>query len=304
MENNEQLDAMLDAYAKSQAPRFAPKEPANVFDANNYFTIYDLADNELTKQKDIRILPSATGGSPISEVYIHDTVVDGKKAKFPCLKHLKDEACPFCETKDLLLATGTQADKDLSKKYRARKYHIIKLIDRAHPEHGPKFWRFPDAFDKKGPYDMIMGIVSGLKKNRAIMDPNDGRDLTLMIGRSDKKVPVVSSIVYDDAGALSENAEEQAKWLADDRTWEKVFSVKNYEYLEIVVKGGVPVWDKELKQFVDKNGKTEGVEIPEADTELSMGIENVKSNILAASEPATQTNPQSTTDDVEDDLPF
>jgi len=303
MEKNNQLEAMLADYAKTLVPKFAPKVEANVFNENNYFTIYDMKEGVQSAEKEIRILPDANGGSPIAEVWIHETTVDGKKAKFPCLKHLKDEACPFCEAREELLATGTETNKEFAKRYRARKYHIVKLIDRANPDHGPKFWRFPDAYDKKGPYDMIMGVVKGLKKHQAIMDPNEGRDLTLMIGRSDRNVPTVSSIVAQDSDVLSEDAELQAKWLADDRTWEKVFSVKNYDYLEIVVKGGVPVWDKELKQFVDKNGvKAVEAELPEGESEITMGVENIKANILAATE-TTQENNVDAGDEV-DDLPF
>lgn len=299
MENNDQLEAMLADYAKSIQPKYAPKKEANVFDAKNYFTIYDLADNEQSKTKEIRILPNPNG-SPIVPFHGHIAHVDGKKQTFACLKHTKGEACPFCEAREELLATGEQKDKDLAKEYRAKEMYIVKLIDRADEAHGPKFWRFNAAYDKKGVYDMIMGTVNGLKKNKAVMDPNEGRDLSIVTTRNEKKVPIVTSVVAQDSDVLSSNPEQQAAWLADTRTWENVFSVKNYEYLEIVVKGGIPVWDKELKTFVDKNGvKAEST--PEAE-DIVMGVEDVKTNILAAAGEATE---QVFEDDQQaDDLPF
>ena len=299
MEKNSELEAMLADYAKSIEPKFAPKQAANVFDAKNYFTIYDMAENESSKTKDIRILPNPNGGSPIVPYHGHVAYVDGKKQTFACLKHTKGEACPFCEAREELLATGIEDDKKLAKEYRAREMYIVKLIDRADEAHGPKFWRFNAAYDKKGPYDLIMGLVSGLKKNKAIMDPNEGRDLCLVIGRSDRKVTVVSSIAPQDSDVLSEDSLKQQNWLADTKTWENVFSVKNYDYLAIVVKGGIPVWNKDLKKFVDKNAVNQE-ESTEPD-EITMGVEDVKTNILAASGEIKEdvgTEPET------DDLPF
>lgn len=299
METNDQLEAMLADYAKSVEPKFTPKPQANVFNAKNYFTIYDLADNEQTKTKDIRILPNPNGGSPIVPFHGHIAYVDGKKQTFACLKHTKGEACPFCETRDLLLATGTEEDKKLAKEYRAKEMYIVKLIDRTDEAHGPKFWRFNAAYDKKGVYDMIMGTVNGLKKNKAVMDPNEGRDLSIVTTRNEKKVPIVTSVVAQDSDVLSEDAAKQAEWLADTKTWESVFSVKNYDYLEIVVKGGVPVWDKDLKQFVDKNGAQAVSNTEEG--EITMGVEDVKTNILAAAGDSTD---EIEDDQNTDDLPF
>jgi hypothetical protein len=35
-------------------------------------------------------------------------------------------------------------------------------------------------------------------------------------------------------------------------------SVKSYEYLEIIVRGDTPVWDRENKCFVSKEAQVEG----------------------------------------------
>lgn len=299
MEKNDQLEAMLADYAKSIEPKFTPKPATNVFDAKNYFTIYDLADSEQSKTKEIRILPNPNG-SPIVPYHGHIAHVDGKKTTFACLKHTKGEACPFCEAREELLATGEQKDKDLAKEYRAKEMYIVKIIDRADEAHGPKFWRFNAAYDKKGVYDMIMGTVNGLKKNKAVMDPNEGRDLSIVTTRNDKKVPIVTSVVAQDSDVLSSDPEQQAAWLADTKTWENVFSIKNYDYLEIVVKGGIPVWNKDLKQFVDKNGVVAEAS-PEAE-EITMGVEDVKTNILAAA--GNVDNQNADVEEEADDLPF
>jgi hypothetical protein len=77
--------------------------------------------------------------------------------------------------------------------------------------------------------------------------------------------------------------------------------------LEIIVKGGIPVWDKDEKKFVDKemlksNTSTES----KLDDELTLGVENIKSNIQAAttvSEEKTEVV-GTTSNDEDDDLPF
>lgn len=303
METNEQLDAMLADYAKSIQPKFTPKPQSNVYDPKNYFTIYDLEDGEQTKTKEIRILPNPNGGSPIIPFKAHVAYVDGKKTTFACLKHLKGEPCPFCEVREQLLADGGEDDKKLAKEFGVKEMYIVKLIDRADEEHGPKFWRFNAAYDKKGAYDMIMGTVNALKKNKAIMDPEVGRDLSIVITRNEKKVPVVTSVVAQESEPISENEAQKEAWLSDTRTWESVYSVKGYDYLEIVVSGGIPVWNKDLKQFVDKNSlnKTGASDAQNEPDEITMGIETVKTNILAA---ATEIEDFSTEEDEGDDLPF
>lgn len=305
--SNEQdaLQAMLDQYEASNKPRFEKSENKNTFDKKNYFTTYDLKDGETSKTKEIRILPNPKGGSPIVEFRGHTAVVDGEKKTFACLQYHKDTACPFCEARELLLATGEASDKELAKKYNAREMYVVKLIDRALEEEGVKFWRFNKDYTKKGAYDLIYGVISGLKKNKDISSPTEGRDLSILINRNQTGLPVVSSITPQDSDVLSSDAEKSAEWLADERTWEDgIYAVKSYEFLSIVVQGHTPEWDKENKCFVAKELKVANTEDKNLDSELTMAVENVKTNVQEA-EVVTETNPQSTSSEEEgDDLPF
>jgi hypothetical protein len=203
------------------------------------------------------------------------------------------------------LATGNESDKELAKKYNARKMYVVKVIDRAAEEEGVKFWRFNHDYRKEGIFDKIHGVLTALKTNRDVTNPETGRDLAITIQRNQNKIPVVSAVVALDSTPLSEDVEKSQEWLADARTWEDVYSVRTYDYLEIIVKGGVPVWDKEEKKFVDKESlKADDNSTLEA--ELTLGVENVKSNVQAASETTkTTTTTQSVeSEDEEDDLPF
>jgi hypothetical protein len=142
--------------------------------------------------------------------------------------------------------------------------------------------------------------LNAIKKD--VTHPETGRDLVLTINRNQNGIPVVSAVASLDPSPLSEDKEQAAAWLADARTWEDVYSVRSYDYLAIIVKGGTPVWDKENKCFVDKATLADSSdEATNLESELTMGVENVKSNIVTSSAPEGE---MSTPEDDGDDLPF
>ena len=296
MSTNSALMAMLGQY-ENNANGYAEKKE-NSFNENNYFGTY-LKDKEKTGTKTVRILPTKDGSTPFVEVWAHRIQVDGNWPTFVCLKHAKGEDCPFCEARQALLASGNETDKDLAKKYSARKMYVVKVIDRDNEDHGVKFWRFYHDFRKTGVFDKIYGILQTIKKD--ITDVNTGRDLAISIARDQNGNPVVQTITQLDPTPLSEDSSLSQEWANDSRTWQDVYSLKPYEYLEIIVKGGVPVYSKEEKRFVDKNLVTAKEANAPLDTELSLGVANVKSNVTAAkSTPVTSL----VTSDDSDDLPF
>lgn len=296
------LDAMLEQYEKNNAPKYEKKSD-KVYDLKNYFNTY-IKDGVKAATKEIRILPSKNGGTPFVEFHGHRVQVDGEWKTFACLKHEKGEACPFCEAREALLSTGLESDKELAKKYNSKQMYIVKVIDREHEDEGVKFWRFNHDYRKEGILDKIHGVLTALKTNRDVTNPDSGRDLAITINRNQNNVPVVSAIVALDSTPLSEDTDLTKEWLSDDRTWEDVYSVKTYDYLEIIVKGGIPVWDKEEKCYVDKASlSSETSETKKLDSELTIGIESVKSSMKAA-EPSVKEVEVDTNEEEEDDLPF
>ena len=295
-EQTNALEAMLAQYEKNNAPKYE-KQEAKTYDLKNYFNTY-IPDNVKSGTKTIRILPTQTG-SFFVEMYGHKVMIDGEWKTFPCLKHEKGEACPFCEARQELLATGKDSDKELAKKYKARLMYVVKVIDRDNEDEGVKFWRFNHDYSKGGVYDKLYAMITALKKD--VTHPETGRDIVITISRNQNNVPIVSGIQALDPSVLSEDETKKAEWLADVRTWEDVYSVRTYDYLEIIVRGYTPVWDKEEKRFVAKELIKEDEAKNTLESELTMGIENVKSNIQT--QLATETaSPSSDEDD--DDLPF
>jgi hypothetical protein len=294
------LAAMLAQYESKTKPQYE-KKSEKVYDLKNYFNTF-IKEGVKSATKTIRILPTSDGSSPFVEFHGHKIQVDGEWKTFACLKHEKNEDCPFCEAREALLSTGEDSDKELAKKYNAKLMYVVKVIDRDNEEEGVKFWRFNHAWSKDGVMDKFHGVINAIKKD--VTDIETGRDLVLTINRNQNNVPVVSAIASLDASPLSEDAAKVAEWTSDVRTWEAVYSVKPYDYLEIIVKGDVPVWDKEEKKFIPKSkaNATAKAEGDKLEAELTMGVEDVKSSVQVAS-----TTPEpvvsSTTDEV-DDLPF
>lgn len=307
MSKNDALAAMLKQY-ENNSSSYSKNSSAKEYDLKNYFTTH-LPDKQKTATKRIRVLPTSDGSTPFKEIHGHKMQVDGEWKTFVCLKHEKDEDCPFCEAREALLASGKESDKELAKKYGAKKMYVVKIIDRDNEADGVKFWRFNHDYRKQGIYDKIYGVLTAIKQN--ITDPQTGRDLMVMIARDQNNRPVVQSISHMDPSPLSDDAEVSAEWLSDTRTWEDVYSVKPYDYLEIIVKGGIPTWDKEAKKFIDK-ASVSSQESDDLDEELSLGTPNIKSNVTAASAPASKATkvavvePDEDDDekDEEDDLPF
>ena len=298
MSNTNTLAAMLKQY-ESNTNSYTKTEQ-KTYDLKNYFTTY-LKDKERTATKRIRILPTKDGSTPFVEVHGHKIQVEGEWKTFTCLKHEKNEDCPFCEAREALLATGKESDKELAKKYSAKKMYVVKVIDRDNEADGPKFWRFNHDYRKTGTLDKIYGVLQAVNKD--ITDPTTGRDLLVMIARDQNNRPVVQSISHVDPSPLSEDADLAKEWLSDERTWEDVYSIKSYEYLEIIVKGGVPTWDKDAKKWIDKASITASEEGDNLDEELTLGVQNVKSNVTA-SQAAPQAAPVASEEEADDDLPF
>jgi hypothetical protein len=292
------LAAMLAQYESKNKPQYEKKSD-KVYDLKNYFNTF-IKEGVKSATKTIRILPTADGSTPFVEVHGHKHQVDGEWKTYACLKEEKDSPCPFCEARDVLHASGTDANKELAKKYKSKLMYVVKVIDRDDAEGTVKFWRFNHDWRKEGIMDKIHGLINALKKD--ITNAETGRDLMLTINRNQNGIPVVSAVASLDASPLSTDVEQATAWLADSRTWEDVYAVKTYDYLEIIVKGGVPAWDKEAKKFVDKAAlKADSGDGLEA--ELTMGVENVKATVTAAKTTSPVATPSVKAEDG-DDLPF
>lgn len=121
-----------------------------------------------------------------------------------------------------------------------------------------------------------------------VFDLNNGKDfiITLQYVPKTKK----TTLTISDAGKgtpLSKDINLAMSWVNDEKTWRDLYSLKSYDYLELVADGKVPYFDKSNQIWVDK-----------------ATVSN--EDIAAAEARKILTEPQLETNDGEeaDDLPF
>jgi len=284
------------------------KKSDNKYDLKNYFTT-GLPKGVDELKKKIRILPPEQGKkTSFGVMYGHTKKINGEWKTFPCLKHEKNEECPFCQAREALLAGGTEEEKELAKEYSARKFYIVKVIDREHEEDGVKFWRIKHNYKKEGSYDKIMDAI--INAEHDITDAETGRDLNITIKRN-ATGSAVTILGANSTSVLTSDEEKLSKWTSDTRTWEDVYSLRNYDYLAIIVKGETPTWDKEEGRWVAKvtEKESDGVEDEvDMDEELPTPTEApAKVEVKVAPKTETKVAPKvvaTDDEDEDDDLPF
>ena len=208
-------------------------------------------------------------------------------------------------------------------KYQAKTAHIIRVIDRDHEDEGVKFWRFNEWDNGKGCYDYLKDIYkqynetaarqayrSEFKENPTkeqlesfmkdengrvkefynVFDLEHGHDikLTLTHGERTKDRTEIKIMADLEETPLSFNEEKVKLWINDPKTWNDAYVVKNYDFMEVVLNGGIPVWSKEFGKFVSKEEKEES----DAQAEQQAAEE-----IRKAGEVVVEDNP-------DEDLPF
>ena len=285
------LDAVLSQYEQStQSSTNSNSKMSSEDRMKKYFAAL-LKDNEKQGQRRVRILPTTDGSSPFKEVWFHEILVDGKWQKFYDPGKNDNERSPLNEVYEELMSTGKETDKQLAAQYRARKFYIVKVIDRDNEQDGVKFWRFKHNYKQEGILDKIIPIW---KAKGDVTDPDKGRDLILELTKA--KTPkgatytVIQTVMYDDPSPISEDETQMSEWVGDELSWEDVYSKKPVEYLEAIARGETPRWDSEKGGYVYSNDEV---------GEVSMGG-TPKMEAKSINEVA---DPQSN-EEVDEDLPF
>ena len=250
------LDAVLAQYEKAKSNTGGSKISQE--DRMKKYFAAILPQGKSTGQKRLRVLPTTDGSSPFKEVWFHEVQVAGKWNKIYDPGKNDNERSPLNEIHDELMMTGKASDKELAKQYKARKFYIVKVIDKDAPEDGVKFWRFKHNYKNEGILDKIIPIW---RAKGDITDPEKGRDLILELTKA--KTPkgveytVIQTVMYDDPAPLHEDKETMDSWVKDELTWKDVYSKKPVEYLEAIARGETPRWSQDLGKYVygDESGE-------------------------------------------------
>ena len=173
-------------------------------------------------------------------------------------------------------------------------YAIVRCIERGHESDGPKFWKFRVRTDEKDAMHTILKLyrtrrdesieeeygAEFLSKSKDeqeaqfeadgftplnILDIYDGRDLKLTISAVRDKMgkltdkTTVDITDYGKIKPISDNDELIEAWINDGKKWSDVFTVKPYDYLQILSEGKIPYFSKKDNKWVewDENYKKE-----------------------------------------------
>ena len=244
------LDSVLAQYEKSKQSGGASNKMTQEERMKKYFAAI-LPQNQSSAQKRVRILPTKDGSSPFVEAWFHEVQIGGQWNKLYDPGKNDNEVTPLTDVHDALISTGKDSDKELAKQYKARKFYIVKVIDRDNEADGPKFWRFKHNYKNEGVLDKIIPIW---KAKGDITDPEKGRDLIIELAKA--KTPkgavytVIQTVMHDDPSPVHTDAETAKSWTEDPLTWADVYSKKPVEYLEAIARGETPRWSSELGKYV------------------------------------------------------
>jgi hypothetical protein len=277
------LDSVLAQYEKSKQSGGASSKMTQEERMKKYFAAI-LPANQSSAQKRVRILPTKDGSSPFVEAWFHEVQVGGQWNKFYDPGKNDNEASPLTDVHDALISTGKDSDKELAKQYKARKFYIVKVIDRDNEADGPKFWRFKHNYKNEGVLDKIIPIW---KAKGDITDPEKGRDLIIELAKAKtpkgKEYTIIQTVMYDDATPIHTDEPTGKSWVSDELTWRDVYSKKPTEYLEAIARGETPRWDSDKGGYVYGNSES---------AEMSMG-----GGSSSYSDPQAESEPDG-------DLPF
>jgi len=173
------------------------------------------------------------------------------KRQDPSLKGVKKENLNDSQMKifEKNKAIFTEANK-----WEAKKFYIIRGIDRGAVKDGVKFWRFKHNFRKDGPLDKLLPILEQyMTVQRAdFSDAINGTDLSIITTDSEFNGHLyrkVSAIMVDGKSPLHTDQAVLRQWLEDTISWRDVFKEKSapgitpYEFLEMVASGNNPYWE-------------------------------------------------------------
>ena len=308
---------------------FTPKKTQ--FNEKNYLQAR-LGDNETTKTLTIRLLPfSPEGGSPFKKVFMHTVKVNKEVSSsgwktFVCPTHnMKDgssmgDKCPFCETSAKARELKSKSlDEPTKKKYgdieflnKVKEMWIVRCIERDHEEDGVKFWLFNSSKKKDGVYDKIMNLAnrraaSAAKKGNvySIFDLNNGLDLDITLTKTTDGKTTIQVLDAGSPSPLTEDYDLGMKWIEDEKKWYDVYTVKSYDYMTIIAMGGVPIFNKELNKYVDKDEMNKiKEEAEQARVEEELKEETTDFSKIANSDTIIVNDAEEAANEADDDLPF
>ncbi len=242
-------------------------------------------------------------------------LVDDKGAPF-----MVPAPCPACSEYRRILATQDQSLKGVKKddmtdaqkkvwesnrdifkdanKWAAKKFYIVRGIDKGQEKEGVKFWRFKHNYKNQGTLDKLLPILEMYMTDQQadFSDAITGTDLNIIMTDATFNNHVykqISAITARGKAPLHADETVMRAWLDDDIIWRDVFKPKKtpiigpHEYLEMCVAGTTPFWedsDQNNKRWVypgrpdlekQANTRTQNLDSDEKDFEQATDLVDI-----------------------------
>ncbi len=195
-----------------------------------------------------------------------------------------------------------------AQKWQAKKYYIVRGIDKGLEKDGVKFWRFKHNYKNQGTLDKLLPILEDYMTNQQadFSDPINGTDLNIIMTDSEfngHAYKTISAITAKGKSKLHSDPQVMEAWLNDDIIWRDVYLPKKapnitpYEFLEMVANGQNPYWED-----TDQNNKhwvfPGRPDLEEKANTRTMNLDEKEENFEQASDLNTITQPQVTIDNI------
>lgn len=227
-----------------------------------------------------RVIVPAVTGKHYEEAYFHDVSTNGgPPQQFYCLNHNDSKPCPLCEKRESLKQQAWAEEKGsdeqksflkASNVYEPRLYYMFKGLSRGHLSDGLKFWRIKKNFKNMGAMNLIEAEAKTWAKRNTVdfADPISGADLEITTVEQAKTsgpgtYRAIQTIRFSPATPLHTDEAEVAKLVNDPMTWKDIFTpiainghLDEYQFLQAVVEGRAPEWDKQQSKWILTNGET------------------------------------------------
>jgi hypothetical protein len=169
----------------------------------------------------------------------------------PSLKGVKKEAM---NAKQLEINENNKKIFAEANKWEAKKFYIVRGIDKGKVKDGVKFWRFKHNFRNQGTLEKLLPVLNAYVNayQADFADVKRGTDLNLTMADSEWNGHVyktLSAVIFGQPSPLHNDQDLVNFWLNDNTTWRDVFlpmkapGMTSYEFLETVAVGTNPYWD-------------------------------------------------------------
>ena len=169
----------------------------------------------------------------------------------PSLKGVKKE-----NMNNMQLIVKTKNDEIYREaiKWEAKKFYIVRGIDKGKEKDGVKFWRFKHNYKNQGTLDKLLPILEDYMTTQQadFSDGTTGTDLNIIMTDSEFNGHVykaISAITAKGKSLLHADPQVMKAWLDDDINWRDVFLPKKapnttpFEFLEMVASNTNPYWE-------------------------------------------------------------